>query len=116
MDEVCTECDRVCYTGKICWRCEARLAGKKCSTCGSPWIWITVYPDDRYLCRVCMITLINEKGYNKGWDEYVRKWQTSEKERKAKVVKTTEEDAKILEMQRKLNMRKKPKTEEMFKE
>lgn len=111
-EELCPECERPKFgKGETCWRCAARLAGEKCSVCGSPWIWITAWPDDKLLCRVCMMAKIKKEGLNDGYAEYVASWK-----RKAKVIKTSEEDAKILEMQRKLKTRKKPKTEEMWEE
>lgn len=112
----CDECGGIALSTGLCFRCQSRADGVKCSTCGSPWVYISAYPDDRPLCRVCMLNLIQADGLNKGMEEWVASWRAEEAAQKARQEKSDEESKKIAEMDRKIKSRRKPKTEDMFED
>lgn len=112
----CDECGLPCLRvgdKQLCWRDEARANGVICSVCSSPWVYIGCY-DGRNLCRMCMINMIRENG----WDQDSAKLQAAmkrmEEERQEKLKKTAASNEKITERLRKISSRAKATTEVLF--
>lgn len=113
--KLCSHCGIPCdHTNveKRCRRCDARLRGLKCAGCGSPWVYLIFYEDEKWRCKPCVSQIIEAHGWEDS-EEQVKEWLlTAEEKYKLDMVAHHEKQAQIAEQVQKATSRKKGKQEE----
>lgn len=79
--ELCSECLVPSIhqrPDKKCVSCAARAEGAVCAGCGSPWICLTYFEDQKWRCRVCVSTLIMDNGWDETPEEIMARLKAAE--------------------------------------
>lgn len=115
---LCEECGMPRYpeSRKLCFRCDAKSQGILCADCTSPWVYLPSFDDDKWRCRSCISTRINDKGLDLIGPAAVE-WLKAKDEEHQKILeerkKRNEEIAEVVKAKR---QKKKPEqSEALFK-